>query len=165
MYKRQARAFIENGDRRNAMAVIADLPESPQRRMLQEEVSLRRADVSTSVNDDDASLPPDKLRAMALDALTTGDLNRALELTLARLDQDGLPSTAETAALLAAALGRRGIPVEASEVLDAAASDRRSRLDKLFNDDLPVDPAEPMAGTLSRLDREIEAIESLLTDG
>ena len=163
-----AEAYLRVGDHRAAIAMMAEMEETPLRRQLYERALAMAGGHSSESDSGKRGNPapgPERLRALARAAIAAGDLERTLQLTLARLDQDASPATAETAVLVAAALGHAQPPEEARAVLAETAPDALARLSGLFRDEAPPSPGEPAAAFLSQLDAEIEAIEDLLEDG
>lgn len=162
-----ANGYLDVGDRRSAIALIADLPDSPERDRL------RRAAMDDVVPPRDAAadgkgLAPERLIPLARMAIAAGDLRRALDLTLRRFAHDGSASTAETVAMIALALGRSDIPEPAASRLKQADPDLHARLVELFSvPPTAVDPADPAstAAFMKRLDAEIAVIEDALDDG
>ena len=165
-----AEGFLAVGDRRSAISLIADLPESPERDRL------HRAAMAGSGNDvpghaaggSDPALDSRQLVALARSAVAEGDLARALDLTLERLKRDQTARVAETAAMIALALGKSEIPAAASAVLEQRDPDLHGGLARLFAEPpAPLDPDDPTtaAAFLKRLDAEIAVIEDMLDDG
>lgn len=162
--------YLETGDHRSAIALIADLPQSPERdRLHRAAMTGAGTAIAPPEGGEGAGTPsPEDLAALARMAIAAGDLRRALDLTLQRLKHDGGDSAAETAAIIAMALGRSDIPDAAADHLRQTDPDLHARMLDLFSTPpARLDPAVPAsaAAYLKRLDAEIAVIEDALDDG
>lgn len=165
-----AKGFIDVGDHRSAIALIADLPESPERDRLRR-AAMERSGVATLAADagaDKEPPSPEHLMMMARAAIAAGDLQRALKLTEMRVQRDGGERAAKTAAMIALALGQAELPSTVTDVLKEKDPELHARLVGLFAKSSAVmDPDDPTtaAAFLKRLDAEIAVIEDVLDDG
>ncbi len=166
-----AGGYLDIGDHRAALGVIADLPEGKIRAALLKRASLGTGNGTTTDGQkwyEPGVTDPGRLRRMARLAVAAGDLDRALSLTLETLRHDKNLKTAETAALIALSLGKAEMPAPVKDALAAADRGLHDRMSALFaNRTEEIDADDPASATafLTGLDAEIAVIEDMLEDG